>query len=337
MASKIPPYRTPKNFILSSIEKINDYPINPRYLATIQETIGRSIYFGHTLWLFTLSDLKTIVVPSTIFGITNSLTISKYHVVPDQPIQDRHLLCRSLMALLWVWINLVPFTIGNQTTASSIAEDAINKPWRPLPSRRLSSSHARIMMPFFYVVAQIFNIYTGSGIRQGVCLFLLGVWYNNLGGADYHPLIRNAINALGYVCFTSGAMEAALGMPLPFCTSSRLVEWLGVIAGIIVTTVHVHDMYDQEGDALRGRRTLPLVIGDMLARWVTAFWMLIWGICCPIFCGTGFIAQVSGLVLSLSVALRTLLYRNVSSDRLTCLTWNIWMSFVYLLPLFARE
>ncbi|KAI0841416.1 UbiA prenyltransferase family [Hypoxylon sp. FL0890] len=323
MGSKIPPDHLPGKFKFPDMKRINN-------------TINHCIFFGHTLWLFTLSDLKTIVIPSTIFGITNSLAASQYHIPPIQSVQNRYLFCRSLTVLFWVWINLVPFTIGNQMTASSIAEDTINKPWRPLPSRRLSSSHARIMMSFFYVVAQIFNIYTRCGIRQGVSLFLLGVWYNNLGGADRHPLVRNAINALGYVCFTSGAMEAALGIQLPFSTSPRLVRWLVVVAGIIMTTVHVHDMYDQEGDTLRGRRTLPLVIGDMSARWVGAFWMLVWGICCPIFWDTGFVAQVSSLVLALSVALRTLLYRNVSSDRTTCLVWNIWMSFIYFLPLCAR-
>ncbi|KAI1410214.1 UbiA prenyltransferase family [Hypoxylon sp. FL1857] len=303
---------------------------------TIKEAISNSVFFGHTLWLFTLSDLKTIVVPSTLFGVANSLAASQYHILPAESIQSKHLLCRSPLIIVWVWINLVPFTIGNQMTTSSIAEDAINKPWRPLPSGRFSSSHAKILMSIFYMVAQMFNIYTGCGIRQGVGLFLLGVWYNNLGGADHHPLVRNAINALGYVCFTSGAMEAALGMPLPFSTSSRLVEWLGVVAGIIMTTVHVHDMYDQEGDALRGRRTLPLVIGDTSARLVMVFWMLVWGVCCPMFWDTTVFARVSSLVLAMLIGSRTLLYRDVSSDRVTCLVWNIWMSFVYFLPLCAR-
>lgn len=318
------------------MKRVNDYSINPRLPLTIKEAFSNTIFLGYTLWLFTFSDLKTIVIPSTIFGITNSLAASRHHILPIESVHHTYLLCRSPLVLLWVWINLVPFTIGNQMTASSVAEDTINKPWRPLPSRRLSSSHARIMVLLFYVVAQMFNIYTRCGIRQGLGLFLLGVWYNNLGGADHHPLVRNAINALGYVCFTSGAMEAALGIPLPLSTSPRLIEWLGVIAGIIMTTVHVHDMCDQEGDALRDRRTLPLVIGDMPARWVIAFWMLVWGICCPMFWGTIFAAQVSSLVLAISVGLRTLLYRDVSSDKVTCLIWNIWMSFVYFLPLCTR-
>lgn len=32
-------------------------------------------------------------------------------------------------------------------------------------------------------------------------------------------------------------------------------------AGVILTTVHTQDMYDKEGDAARGRQTLPLVMG----------------------------------------------------------------------------
>lgn len=138
----------------------------------------------------------------------------------------------------------------------------------------------------FYVTAQVYSLLYGGGYRQSLGLVLLGTWYNNFGGSDQHPVVRNLISALGYLCFTSGALEAALGgTPLPFRTAPRLTRWLLVIAGIILSTVHAQDMYDQEGDAKRGRRTVPLVIGDAPARWTIAIPMLVWG---------GFVSGVLG-------------------------------------------
>jgi hypothetical protein len=40
------------------------------------------------------------------------------------------------------------------------------------------------------------------------------------------------------------------------------------------STLHMQDMYDQAGDSLRDRRTLPLVVGDSSARWMTIVPML---------------------------------------------------------------
>lgn len=160
-----------------------------------------------------------------------------------------------------------------------------------------------------------------------------GDLYNNFGGADVNPLIRNAINALGYICFISGAMEVALDVPLPLSTTSVLAKWFGIISGIIMTTVHTQDMYDQEGDTLRGRSTLPLVLGDGPARWITAVWMVVWGVLCPNFWHTTLLTRAIGIGLALLVGLRTLAYRSVPSDKVTFLIWNIWVSFVYALPL----
>ncbi|KAI1475580.1 UbiA prenyltransferase family [Daldinia eschscholtzii] len=289
-------------------------------------------FHTRTLWLFAFSDLKTIVIPSTIFGVVNALAASKYRD-SLQTIHYTEILRRSPLVLFWVLMHYLPFAINNQRTPLAITEDAINKPWRPLPSRRLSPSQAKVLMFSFYVFAQLCSVFITGGLRQGVGLIFLGTWYNNFGGADVNPLIRNAINALGYICFISGAMEVALGVPLPLSTTSVLAKWFGIISGIIMTTVHTQDMYDQEGDALRGRRTLPLVLGDGPARWITAVWMVVWGVLCPNFWHTTLPTRTIGMALALLVGLRTLAYRSVPSDKVTFLIWNIWVSFVYALPL----
>ncbi|KAI1377901.1 UbiA prenyltransferase family [Hypoxylon crocopeplum] len=288
-------------------------------------------FHARTLWLFAFSDLKTIVIPSTIFGIANALAASRYDA-SLKSVGYIELLQRSPLVLLWVSVHYLAFAVNNQRTPLAVAEDAANKPWRPLPSGRISPYAANILMVFFYVSAQICSTVTG-GLRQGVGLIFLGMWYNNFGGADTNPLLRNIINALGYICFISGAMEVALGTYLPLSASSGLARWFGVISGIIITTIHSQDMYDQEGDALRGRRTLPLVLDDGPARWIIALWMPVWGVLCPNFWNTTLAARAVSLVLAALVGLRTLAYRNVPSDKVTFVIWNVWVSLIYILPL----
>lgn len=297
------------------------------------EGFAITLYHARTLWLFTYSDLKTIVIPSTLFGITNSFFAPYYHIaVPQHNHGSATVIGRWALTMLWVWLNLLPFAINNQRAPAAIAEDSINKPWRPMPCGRLSAGGANATMVFFYILAQLCSVLVTGGLRQSLGLVHLGVWYNNLGGGDGNPLIRNAINALGYVCFTSGALEVAVGTDLPFTGSPRLVQWFGTIAGIIMTTVHSQDMYDQEGDQLRGRKTVPLVVGDVPARWTIAVWMLIWGALGPHLWQGPVTVRCFGLALSGLIGVRSLVYREVSSDKTTFLLWNFWMCFVYVLP-----
>jgi 1,4-dihydroxy-2-naphthoate octaprenyltransferase len=163
------------------------------------------------------------------------------------------------------------------------------------------------------------------------------MWYNKLGGADCHPLIRNGIDALGYVCFTSGAMEVALGESLLSTnTSPRLVQWFSLIAAVIATTVHSADMYDQEGDAVRGRRTLPLVIGDIPARWILAISIQGWGLICLGFWNAPWAPRAFSVTLTALVVFRTLAYRDISSDKSTFVIWNAWISLLYILPIMGQ-
>lgn len=194
------------------------------------------------------------------------------------------------------------------------------------------------MMLAAHVVAQGVCVVLGCGMQQAVALVVLGAWYNNFGGADCNPLIRNAINALGYVCFTSGAMEVAIGRPLPvFSRDSILLKWFSIIAAVIFTTVHTQDMYDQKGDALRGRLTVPIVIGDCLARWTIACWLVIWGLSCPLFWAVNATAWSGTVGMAVVVAFRTLHFRDVLSDKRTFAIWNVWISLVYALPMEANR
>ncbi|PSR76877.1 UbiA prenyltransferase family [Coniella lustricola] len=296
--------------------------------------LNRVLYHTQTLWLFTLSDLKTIAVPSTVFGVSNAIVAPVYGISAGT--DTLGIILRTPLVFLWVWANLLPFDINNQHTPSAIAEDSINKPWRPLPQGRITPAQAKVAIYCLYPAVQLVSIRLDGGLRQGLALIFLGIWYNNFGGADYHPFVRNSINAMGYICFISGAMEVALGAPIPITTSGsslRLLQWLLILGSVILTTVHTQDLADQEGDALRGRRTIPLVIGDSPARYTIAIAMLFWGFVCPFMWHGSTLSRALSLLLSSWVIIRTLRFRNTTSDKKTFRIWNLWIAFLYVIPL----
>lgn len=58
-----------------------------------------------------------------------------------------------------------------------------------------------------------------------------------------------------------------------------------MLSGVILTTMQVQDLKDQEDDRARDRLTAPLVTGDASTRWTIALPVLSFSIGCPAFWG----------------------------------------------------
>ncbi|KAI2634466.1 hypothetical protein GGS21DRAFT_490523 [Xylaria nigripes] len=299
-------------------------------LSGIMKSCATQIRFT---WLFTADDLKTIIAPCFIFGAAHYFAIESFSIHVDYQPSLTLLLQASPYMLLWIWTNLAVLCIANQKEESAIAEDKINKPWRPLPSREISVGHAKNLMLLNVISAHLMSYLMGCGLRQSFGLLLLNIWYNHFGGSDHHPLIRNLLNGLGYLCFMTGALEVAVGTPLPLFTPGRFLVWLGILGAIITTTIHLQDLYDQEGDSIKGRQTMPLVIGDVPARLLAMSWMLFWAFLCPFYWTTSFAIRALFLSPGLLVAFRTMYYRTVAADKTTFKHWLLWLSCVFCLPL----
>jgi len=169
-----------------------------------------------------------------------------------------------------------------------------------------------------------------------------------LGGSDNSCVIRNLINGLGYNCFATGATEVALGHSLmPYKTLPRTIHtllhpdrteflqfwiWVAILVAVISTTAHAQDMHDQGGDGLRGRRTVPLVIGDSLARVSMVIGVGFWTVACCSIWGVVLLPWILVSALALVVSVRICLYRTVEADKRTFLLWNAWITSVYMLP-----
>ncbi|PVH99745.1 hypothetical protein DM02DRAFT_593889 [Periconia macrospinosa] len=305
----------------------------------------------YTLYLMTYSDIKSILLPQTLFGISNALAAPVFGVDSRTIPQPASILSRLPLTALWVWINLLLFTIENQRQTSSIEEDKLNKPWRPIPAGRITQSQMESWRLRVYCAAFAVSYWIG-GLVQCVALMVSGYAYNNVGGGSKSALARNLINSLGYISFSTGAMEVALGktifgLPCLSLTEMKhsftlfrasptecalLHQWFAVLICILFCTTHAQDMEDQPGDAVRGRRTVPLVIGDLPARVSICSSVGLCSALCSWFWSPG--AWVSGFVVGLAavVGLRTMVFRSVRADKKTFLIWNAWLSSLYLLP-----
>ncbi|CAI6341821.1 unnamed protein product [Periconia digitata] len=292
----------------------------------------RNIAFhGYTLWLFTYSDLKTMVFPSTFFA--TSIYLAKEISQPDHDIPriTGRLLSRIPQTLLWTWINCLAFNVNNQRLPHAIEEDSLNKLWRPMPSKRLTINQANLLAAVVYPIAVLSSLTLTRGLISSIFLVLFGYLYNDLRFGDHSIISRNILNACGFTSFAAGALDTMAGTFF----HSNMIAWLAVIGLVILTTVHIQDMYDQIGDAAAGRLTVPLVFGDIIARITIVLPVLVWSLVCPRYWDVKFIGYGTVGVLGVVVVMRLLLVRTVKGDRNTFIIYNFWLASIYSLPLIA--
>jgi len=223
------------------------------------------------------------------------------------------------------------FDTSNQRLPSSILEDSVNKPWRPLPSKRITPQSTRRFLLALIPVVFFASLYLG-GVEETVIMMVLTWMYNDLAGADENYVIRNLINSGGVMSYASGSLKVAAGFG-QYDINKRGYIWLGIVGMIVFTTLQMQDLPDMEGDKLRGRRTLPLVHGEFVARLSIATTVVFWSVICPWFWEVSLTGWSISLGMGVLKAGRVLLLTSVEADKVTWKLWCIWMVTLYLLPL----
>ena len=170
---------------------------------------------------------------------------------------------------------------------------------------------------------------------EAIIMMILTWMYNDLGCGDENYLLRNVINAGGLVCYSSGATVIAAGFQ-EHSLNNKGVKWLAIIWGVVFSTVQTQDLPDMEGDLAHKRRTLPLVLGEEVARLSVAVSVAIWSVVCPAFWDLGYLGYALPLLVGAGFMYRVLLLRGVSADKKTWRVWCIWTSTLWLLPLLKR-
>ncbi|KAL6715096.1 hypothetical protein ACLMJK_007357 [Lecanora helva] len=297
------------------------------------------IYNLHTAYLFAAKDIKTILIPQTLFGLINAYACTqeaKTHA-PSTAVSLSDILHRTPITILWISLNLIPFCIDNQRQPGSIAEDAVNKPSRPLPAKRLTAEQARTWIFTLYTTAFIFSLCVGG---TSMCLALMGLgWlYNDRQMSEHGWVTRNILTALGYAAFGVGALMVAMPTSLAESTiSPKTWLWVLFLAGVIATTGHLTDMADLEGDKSRGRKTAPIVLGENLVTWTICLPVAVWSVLCPWFWEVSFLGFVLPVVVGKEIVSRLLTKRTAGGYKQTFRIWNLWVAVIYFLPLLGRK
>lgn len=288
----------------------------------------------YTLYLFTASDLTAVLVPQTFFAVFT--VASGQFASRSSEVLPSAILSRLPHAVIWIWLQLLVLDLSNQRQPGSITEDLLNKPWRPIPAKRVTAESTRQLLVISIVGTFAASMYLSRGVTETLVLFALNWAYNDLGLCNGHWAVRNLMNGLGITSIGLGAIRVICG---PCCEldEDSLCRWSLLCASMITTTIHAQDLYDQEGDRARGRQTAPLVLGDAAARWSVAISVSAWSVTMPLFTGMGssehWLSYLVLMVPGAVVATRVLTLRGVREDRATFKTWVLWTMCLYALPL----
>eukprot|EP00136_Aspergillus_niger_P001987 XP_001391173.2 hypothetical protein ANI_1_1438064 [Aspergillus niger CBS 513.88] len=231
-----------------------------------------------TIWLFTADDFTTFVIPETAFGICAAL--SGPLLTDDNTPDLLSVVSRIPIVMLWNWLNLFVFNLANQRHPDSVAEDKINRPWRPLPAGRISILQTRRLLLLAIPMVLASSVYLGAW-EETALLYTLNWVYNDLSGGDDGFILRNVLLALAFSQYNKGSLRVATGTG--FDILPRAWRWIWVTSAVIGTTMHIQDIKDVEGDRAKNRRTMPIVMGDGPARWSVAVPVAIWSVVCPAF------------------------------------------------------
>ncbi|KIK51151.1 hypothetical protein GYMLUDRAFT_234316 [Collybiopsis luxurians FD-317 M1] len=244
-------------------------------------------------YAFTKSDFKTIVAPVIGYALVSSPTIY-YSQLPA--------------LTTWVWIFLLQFCAANQV--SSFNEDALNKPYRPIPAGLISVKSAQALRWILSIVCLWASWYL-KVFYPGVSLSISFVVYNEMG-FDSFWYTKNILNAIGIVSWNIGASKIA-SQNASFTLDDRI--WLAPYISIllIASTIHVQDFRDIDGDRIQGRLTLPVLIPS-LSRYLTFALLVLWSIELVLFWKSPLIIIIGFVFLGIYVGGRIVIQRSKFED-----------------------
>ncbi|KAH8816996.1 UbiA prenyltransferase family-domain-containing protein [Xylogone sp. PMI_703] len=305
-------------------------PLRMLYSAAFQ--LRETISLAH---LITESNIKAYVQPVILFAM---LSVASGGVTTNSHPTYNELINAFLHTAVYIWLYVLYFDCSNQKDPESIKEDKLNKPWRAIPSGRLSIEGAER----WYVVASCLLLLASStwlgGFPEAVA-FMIETWvYDYASGANFW-WGKNLINALFYMTGQLGGTRVAARAMGSTSITRASYEWCILLGINTFTTVQIQDLRDQEGDKIRGRRTMALALGDGTTRWITALFISFWSIVCPAYWGNGHFTMgyILPPLIGITVSARVLSNRSVKADRSTFHYYTLlWLPALYSIPLLSK-
>ncbi|KDQ22593.1 hypothetical protein PLEOSDRAFT_1050368 [Pleurotus ostreatus PC15] len=252
-------------------------------------------HIWRTAYAFTKSDYKTVVFPVICYGIMAAPQMS---------------ITRLPHLAVWVWLHLLQFCAANQ--ALSPEEDALNKPYRPIPAGLISIRGARVLRWLLVPVCLALS-WTLDVIYPGISLAISFVVYNELG-LDNYWYTKNFLNAVGLVSWNIGAAKIACAENVSLDQRAWFAPYVSTL--LIATTIHIQDFRDEAGDRKQGRVTFPVVMPEFSRR-MTFLIVAVWSFGLASYWNLSSVASPWFVTLGMYVALRVLQQRTEHEDKVS--------------------
>jgi 4-hydroxybenzoate polyprenyltransferase len=292
-------------------------------------------YHLETLVLFTSDQVLDTVIPGTAFGLASSIS----GPLLDLPNQDVFTITQRLPAVwIWLWLMILQFCLQNQRHTNSVEEDLINKPWRPIPAKRISQKNALWLLLCTYALNTVVSWYLDV-LPIYVAWTVLGTAYNDLGGGDHSGLSRNIFCGALFCCTFGGALSIALGHG--HSMTYKAWQWtLMMTFGIIGTTIHTQDFRDEVGDRARGRKTLVLEMKRKPPARSVVLAVTFWSLYPPlVFFRSAWMAAAVLVVFAcylVTVSVQAMNGFDAKRDRRMYKIWCLWIGVCCGLPALVR-
>ena len=283
-------------------------------------------------WLFQKNDIKTWTIPSSLFGILGAFSGSM--LTTNQSPDYLAILLRLPIVLLWICLASVVFNMANQRLPASVLEDTLNKPHRPVPSGLVTPDQLR--QAILVLVLPIIGWSYCLGVGQQMSFLFVIVWlYCDMEGGDSHFAVRNGFLAMIYGTTYYCSLRIATG-PIHVPTTAA-TYWIGMLAMVIFTTLHIQDYRDEEGDAAKGRGTIPVRFSAKVARILFALPMTFWMIFIPTYWQLPILGWALCIVPGVAAVMHLLLLRGPEEDERAYQIWAVWTLTLFFVPFLKSQ
>lgn len=247
------------------------------------------------------------------------------------PLSSTHRASHAIQSILWLWLHVLQFNLSNQVRDPE--EDKRNKPWRPLPSGRITLAQA-IILKYITIATCLLLSYSYSPcvLISSASLSLIIPLYHEMHG-DQHWLTKNLMGGGGYACFATGCTLVAafdrykLDFPGAFSIS--------IVAAILATTLQAQDFQDVIGDKAVGRYTLPIAFPNF-SRCTVLITLVMWSLYLTTMWEIATPAGVGFIFLAIIIGIRYYFWRSTENDEWSYVLYNVWLTIAFAMPGYWR-
>lgn len=186
-------------------------------LRKVFSQIMDTISLAHCI---TESNIKAFVTPTVLAGM---FAVASGGVTADIPSWGDLAIAVPKVAL-YIWLYDLYFDCSNQKDPGSIEEDRLNKPWRAIPSGRLSVESAETWYKCSIVILPVVALWFGA-LPEAIAFMLETQAYDRLGGGSTW-WGRSIINPLFFSTSQLGAIRVAAGTSTTL--SKAAYQWCGL-------------------------------------------------------------------------------------------------------------